>query len=102
MQQKQSRFVQLIGKLIAFAYSQGYEFTFGDAARIDKEGHKKDSFHYIRLAVDLNLFINGRWQKIDCPQWQTLGNYWKNLDNECTWGGDFKEVDLNHFSYGER
>ena len=103
MQQKQSKFVQLIGKLIAFAYSQGYEFTFGDAWREDKKGHIPNSYHYIRLGIDLNLFVNGNWIKTYSSEWQLLGDYWKNLDSECTWGGDFKgKKDYNHLSYGER
>ena len=102
MQQKQSKFVQLIGKLIAFTYSQGYEFTFGDAWRADGKGHIANSFHYIRLAIDLNLFVGGKWISIYSPEWQLLGDYWKSLDPECTWGGDFKQLDYNHFSYGEK
>lgn len=101
MRDKQSLFVRLIGVLIAYAYGKGYEFTFGDAWRPDGKGHVANSFHYIRLAIDLNLFVNGEYKDTDCDEWQDLGAYWKGLNEACTWGGDFKQVDLNHFSLGE-
>ena len=99
----QSKYAQLVGKLINFAYAQGYELTIGDAWRPDRKGHVPDSYHYIRLAIDLNLFVNGNWIENYSPEWQILGDYWKSLDPECTWGGDFKKKkDYDHFSYGER
>jgi hypothetical protein len=57
------------------------------------------SLHYIRLAQDLNLFVNGKWQKSDCPEWRSIGNKWESLDPMARWGGRFKSVDLNHFSF---
>ena len=54
LSRKQGRFVFMVGQLIDFAYKNGYYLTFGDAYATD--GHKKDSFHYKRLAVDFNLF----------------------------------------------
>lgn len=102
LQNKQSRFVFLVGKLIDFAYNRKYAFTFGDAARMDEEGHKPNSFHYRRLAIDLNLFVNGKYKDKYCAEWQILGDHWKSLDIDCTWGGDFEGLDYNHFSFGER
>jgi hypothetical protein len=97
LRQKQSLFVKLVGELISFAYDLGYEFTFGDAARMDQKGHMKDSLHYSRLAIDLNLFVNGRWiQSGDHPAWQDLGGFWESLNPLCAWGGRFG--DANHFS----
>lgn len=99
---KQMAFTHNIGKLIEQAYKLGYGLTFGDASRMDNQGHKPNSFHYRRLAVDLNLFVNDQYQPSYCPEWQELGDYWKSLDPNCTWGGDFKNKDYNHFSYGEK
>lgn len=98
---KQILFTKYVAKLIEQAYSLGYGLTFGDAARMDGKGHKPFSLHYLRLAVDLNLFVDNKWRKTYCPEWQILGDYWKSLDKDCTWGGDFKQKDYNHFSYGE-
>ena len=96
--QKQRKFTRMVADLIIFAYDQGYELSFGDAARMDNKGHVKDSFHYKRLAVDLNLFKDGEYlttTEAHAP----LGEYWKSLGG--TWGGDFERKDGNHYSYGE-
>jgi hypothetical protein len=94
--QKQRLFVQLIGHLIDHAYERGWAFTFGDANRPDQAGHMKNSLHYIRLAIDLNLFVNDEYQANDCPEWQALGGLWEALHPLCRWGGRFG--DENHFS----
>ena len=93
---KQRIFTRMIGKLIRWAYANGYELTFGDAWATD--GHRKDSFHYKRLAVDLNLFIDGQYQTSTRAH-KPLGDYWKSIGG--TWGGDFRLKDGNHYSYGE-
>lgn len=107
LRKKQSRFAKCIGQLINYAYSQGYELTFGDAFRDNRVfgefGQKKsyshkNSVHKIRLAVDFNLFVDGKFiQNGDHPVYQELGEYWKTLDSEARWGGDFN--DANHFSF---
>lgn len=99
LRQKQSLFAKLLGQLIGFIYSMGWEITFGDFNRPDRKGHMGDSLHYYRLAADMNLFVAGAWKKVDCPEWQSIGRFWKALDPLCAWGGDFRgDVDLNHFS----
>lgn len=98
LRQKQSLFVRLIGRLIGIVYEQGWELTFADAYRPDRQGHKKDSLHYSRLAIDLNLFVNGIWVTEDSAEWRFIGTRWKALHPLCRWGGDFASVDLNHFS----
>ena len=87
----------MVGKLIEYAYQQGYELTFGDAWA--KTGHCVGSFHYQRLAIDLNLFKDGRWLT-STESHEFLGEYWESLDPDCTWGGDWE--DGNHYSFGER
>lgn len=97
LRKKQSLFVHLIAKLIDHGDALGYEFTFGDAARIDRRGHMPNSLHYSRLAIDLNLFVNNRWISSGRnPAWKQLGEYWEGLHPLCTWGGRFG--DANHFS----
>lgn len=106
---KQRKFMRLVAELIRWAYENGYELTLGDAYRDPRVfgatgeskgyGHSK-SFHKKRLAIDLNLFIDGVF-KTQTSDHQILGEYWKSLDPECSWGGDFSSPDGNHYSYGE-
>ena len=56
------------------------------------------SQHQKRLAVDLNLFVNGKIQWEKNSYWEDLGNYWKSLDEDNRWGGDYKTLhDPFHF-----
>jgi len=90
LREKQSVFVRMVGDLIVYAYQGGYEFTFGDAWAHD--GHKRGSNHYIKLAIDLNLFENGEYLTGNEGH-DTLHDYWDSL------GGAPKiEGDENHYS----
>lgn len=94
--EKQNRFTELIALLIQFAHAKGYYLSFGDAWA--KTGHIDGSFHYKRLAIDLNLFKGGTFlQKTD--DHKELGDFWESLDPLCSWGGRWN--DGNHYSYGE-
>jgi len=94
LRKKQSIFARKVALLIQFAYEQGYEITFGDAWA--KSGHKNDSFHYKRLAIDLNLFKEGVWLTKTSDH-ELLGLFWESIGG--SWGGRFD--DGNHYSYGE-
>lgn len=105
LRQKQSKLVTMIADLIEFAYAQGYELTFGDAYRDPRVhgayGEKKSysasmSAHKQRLAVDFNLFKDGRYLT-STESHRPLGEYWKSIGG--TWGGDWN--DGNHYSYEE-
>ena len=101
LRQKQSKFVQMVGKLIEWAYANGYELTFGEALRTQEQAKQNaatgrgisNSLHLIRLAVDFNLFVDGVY-KTDTPSYQPLGEYWESIGG--AWGGRFN--DGNHFS----
>jgi len=93
---KQRKFTRMLGHLYAWAYEHGYELTLGDAWA--KKGHRPGSFHYKRLAQDLNLFIDGKWQR-STKAHEPLGVYWESIGG--TWGGRFLKPDGNHYSYGE-
>lgn len=93
---RQRKFTLMVSKLIEFAYASGYELTFGDAWATD--GHVENSFHYIRLAIDLNLFKDGVYLT-ETSDHQFLGDYWKAAGG--SWGGDFRRKDGNHYSLGE-
>ena len=90
----QSIFARKVPLLILFAYEQGYEITFGDTWA--KTGHKKNSFHYRRLAIDLNLFKNGKYLRSAKHHW-ALGEFWESIGG--SWGGRWR--DANHYSWGE-
>lgn len=100
--QKQRRFTKMVAKLIDFAYANGYELTFGDAYRDPRlhgdmgvkkgYGHSKSN-HKIRLAVDFNLFKDGKFLT-SSEDHKPLGEYWESIGG--TWGGRFN--DGNHYS----
>lgn len=103
--EKQRRFTELVARLISWAYDEGYELTFGEAYRTPEQAALNaktgagisNSLHTQRLAVDLNLFINGVYQP-KSEAYEPLGAYWKELDPDCRWGGDFAKPDGDHFS----
>lgn len=108
--QKQRKFTLMVAQLIQYAYSRGYEMSFGDAYRDPRlhgeigvkigYGHPK-SAHKHRLAIDLNLFVDidadGDLDYVtssDVPAYKDLGEYWESMGG--SWGGRFN--DANHFS----
>lgn len=106
LREKQSIFVLQISRLVAFAYSQGFEFTFGEALRSPEEAIRLEhegkgianSLHIISLAIDFNLFKDGKYLK-DTESYTSLGEWWEKQSTTfytCCWGGRFK--DGNHFS----
>lgn len=122
LREKQSIFALNVAKLIAFAYKNGYEITLGEAYRTKSMqllyfmGYKLMVFcgslklvktkhlsktmkskHLIRLAIDINLFKDGRLLgKEDKELFEPLATYWKilNKNNTC---GYFWGWDLGHF-----
>ena len=96
LRQNQSHFVKMLSLLLDYANLQGYEITLGDA--FATSGHKDDSFHYKRLAIDLNLFKDGKYLT-ETDDHRPLGLFWESIGG--TWGGRFKNPDGNHYSYGE-
>ena len=105
LSEKQRLFCKLVGEFIVWAYSERYEFTFGEAMRskaqaIENAASGKgisNSLHLIRLAIDLNLFIKGVYQT-DSEAYRRLGLQWESMHDLCRWGGRFMRPDGNHFS----
>jgi len=102
----QFEFTLDITKLIQYIYDSGYTCTFGDAYRSPKahggmgeEGPygRARSAHKQRLAVDLNLFKNGKYLTKTSDH-KPFGQYWKGLRADNKWGGEFKSPDGNHYS----
>ncbi len=87
-----AKFMFCLSKLIQYAYGLGYTLSGGDLWAHD--GHKENSLHYRRLAIDLNLFKDGEWLK-KTEDHKELGTYWESLDPKCRWGGRFQ--DGNHY-----
>lgn len=99
LSEKQQVFSLCIAKLILFANESGYKITFGDV--LARDGHTTGSYHYKGLAADLNLFKKGEYLT-KTEDHAFLGECWKSLNPQCTWGGDFKRKDGNHYSFGEK
>ncbi len=100
--QKQRKFTSMVGMLIKWAYENGYELTVGDAYRdprvfgavgVKKAYSSSKSNHKSRLAIDFNLFKNGKYLT-KTEDHQPLGEYWEWLGG--SWGGRFN--DGNHYS----
>ena len=92
--QTQRVFVRVIALLILYIYENGYECSFGDASA--RDGHRKNSLHYISLAIDLNLFKDGQFLK-STEDHRQFGAFWKSLHPGCRWGGDFTPPDGGHY-----
>lgn len=106
LRQKQSLFALKVADLIKKAHELGYEVTLGDAYRdprvhgemgVKKAYGAANSFHKQRLAIDLNLFKDGKYME-GTEAHRPLGEWWESQGG--TWGGRFK--DGNHYSWGEK
>ena len=83
----------------------GYGVTFGEAYRTPEQAALNaakgsgisNSLHTERLAIDLNLFKDGRYIT-DGEGHRELGAWWKSLGPMYRFGGDFKRADWNHYS----
>ncbi len=115
LSEKQRDFTCMVARLIIWAYGRDLELTFGHVWR-DSETQRRlvemklsktmKSKHCDRLAVDFNLFIDGKYIG-DAEEYRLLGQYWESLGGR--WGGRFgleekdydKKVgwDPGHFEY---
>lgn len=101
----QERFAQDAARLILKAAELGYGVTLGDAYRTPQQAAANAasgsgiarSLHCERLAIDLNLFKDGRYIT-DGEGHRELGIWWKSLSPVHRHGGDFRKVDWNHYS----
>ena len=103
LREKQSLFVTLVAQLIQRATDLGYELSFGETYRTPEQAilnakagkGTKNSLHCDRLAIDLNLFKDGRFLG-STEDHRRLGEYWESLHPLARWGGRFN--DGNHYS----
>lgn len=100
---KQSEFAHMVPRLIDKARELGFEVTLGDAFRDPRvfghPGERKgygasNSAHKHRLAIDLNLFRNGKYLS-STEDHRPLGEWWEAQGG--IWGGRFD--DGNHYQW---
>lgn len=97
-------FLKDLATLILFAEDQGYKLTGAELYRTKEQARLNadkgtgivNSLHRKRLAIDLNLFIDGKYRS-DSEAHRPLGEFWESLDPRNNWGGDFKKPDGNHY-----
>ncbi len=119
---KQEKFSLMKADLIQYMYNMGYKVRTGDVWASDgiKEAervlkfvqrqcrgsidvsveslaklirrHSHNSKHYLKLAVDINLFLNGEYLS-KTEDHKIFGEYWEELGG--IWGGRFD--DGNHY-----
>ena len=96
LRQKQTQFAWMISELLRYIEGSDYEVTFAEAYR--RKGVGNDwSLHRKRLAIDLNLFKNGRYLR-KTKEYERIGKVWETMGG--AWGGRFG--DGNHFSLEHR
>lgn len=109
LREKQSVFLVNFAKLILWIHDQGWEVTAGELLRTReqqasyvKAGLSKtmDSRHLVKLAGDLNLFINGVYQQAKAP-YEPLAIYWKSLHPDNVAGYDWG-WDPAHFEMSDK
>lgn len=97
MIQQQNLFLQDVQLLMAKAAELGYQLTFGEAFRTMeqqeiylKTGRSKtrDSQHLKRMAIDFNIFKDGKLCSRD--DIKPLGDYWESLNHLNRWGGNWR------------
>ena len=103
--EKQRRFARMVPRLLDKAHELGFEVSLGDAYRDPRVhgsfGRKKGysaprSVHKLRLAIDLNLFRDGRYLTRS-EDHRPLGEWWERQYPDARWGGRWH--DGNHYSF---
>ena len=102
LSEKQRAFTRNVVSLISWAHSQGWEITLGEVYRPKilqylnlwaKRSQTLKSKHQDRLAIDLNLFIDGKY--ITNPnKYRPLGEHWESLGGK--WGGRYSVLEKDY------
>ena len=104
---KQKWFTWCLSVLLDKIHNEGYECTLGDAYRDPRvfgvageaRGYgRPSSNHKIRLAIDLNLFKDGKYLT-KTEDHKQFGEFWLTVDPSCRWGGSHGNNDGNHYSF---
>ena len=108
LREKQSVFLKNVALLIKWTFDNGYELTGGELQRTKEQqeiyvneglSQTMNSQHLKKLAIDLNLFINGIYQTNN-EAYKSLAEYWKSLHPNNVAGYDWG-WDANHFEMSE-
>lgn len=105
----QQEFAVKVGDFIGRLNIAGYQVTLGEAYRTPEQAAlnakkgigSKNSLHCDRLAIDLNLFKDGKYLS-KTEDYKIAGEIWESMGG--TWGGRFTnsdgtaKPDGNHFS----
>lgn len=109
LSEKQFIFTKNVALLINKIYEQGYTASLAEAYRTPEQAELnakrgtgiKDSLHCKRLAIDINLFKDGKYLT-DTASHKPFGEYWATLHPLNRWGGTFKPlVDGNHYQMSD-
>lgn len=102
LSKKQRIFTVMVAKLILWAQARGLELTMGHVWR-DSETQRRmvemklsktlKSKHCDRLAIDFNLFVDGKYVS-GKEHYRQLGEYWESLGGR--WGGRFGVAEKNY------
>jgi len=103
---KQWAFLKDLGHLINYValHKPAWKLTGGELHRSEEQAELYyargigiiNSNHRIRLAIDLNLFIDGEYQT-QSQSYKEIGEYWESLSPQNRWGGNFSNPDGTHF-----
>ena len=106
---KQRLFSRFFVQLLRYIHQHGHEVVIGEVFRPPEQAQRMadlgkgivNSNHTRCLAVDLSLFLNGKYLT-DCDDYEFAGKYWEKLGTgkgvETIWGGRWKSRDGVHFS----
>lgn len=95
LRKTQTEFARHVPQLINKAFELGFEVTLGDAYRDSRCPYgSKSSRHRVRLAIDLNLFKDGKYLTTTEAH-EPLGMWWEAQGG--IWGGRFD--DGNHYEW---
>ena len=93
LREKRCRFTAGLAQLINFIQGYGYECAIAP----NGEPHMKNSLHYVGLASDFAMYKAGFYLD-KTEDYRFAGEFWKTLNPDFRWGGDFQHPDGNHFS----
>jgi len=111
LSEKRVLFTQAIAHLIIWAHSKGFFIALDQVKRTQAEADANaksgagisNSLHLQGLAADCLLYMrdeDGKYvYKTNSADYKELGEYWETLHPLACWGGRFKKVDGNHFSF---
>lgn len=104
LREAQEIFSLNIAQLIIVIFRHGFTCTLGEAWRPKETASLyasqgkgiKDSQHCKKLALDINLYQNGKYLKKTANH-EVFGKIWEGLHPHCRWGGRWG--DGNHYEF---